>query len=57
MTLSRPIAKKMEKILVDIENGIPFTESEYWDDLIHLSVKGYDKMADLIFEQLQAHLG
>jgi lysophospholipase L1-like esterase len=42
--------------LVDLDKGIPYHGTEdvktLWDDLIHLTPDGYDRMASIIFQEI-----
>lgn len=38
--------------MVDLEAAIPYeAHSQYWADALHLTEKGYDKLAELIFSE------
>ena len=47
---------------VDLWNGLPFgslpaeEREKYWVDGVHMSPRGYDKMAGLIFDCLKQHI-
>ena len=49
-------------VYVDLWNGLPFGEllederKLYWIDALHMTPKGYDKMAGIIFDCLKQHI-
>jgi len=44
-------------VVVDKETAIPYgTKNELWDDSLHFSKKGYDRMGELIFQEIKSEL-
>eukprot|EP01130_Rhizamoeba_saxonica_P002390 TRINITY_DN1219_c0_g2_i6.p1 TRINITY_DN1219_c0_g2~~TRINITY_DN1219_c0_g2_i6.p1 ORF type:complete len:166 (-),score=35.13 TRINITY_DN1219_c0_g2_i6:45-542(-) len=52
-TFIREFAETRNNVLcVDIENLIPYGETDFWDDHLHFGEKGYDQMALHIFNEM-----
>jgi len=62
-TLVKQHASVDEMLLVDLEAGIPYPRAEaskgqtpaMWDDVLHLSKAGYDRFAELVYENLRLY--
>ena len=50
--------KSKNSLLIDIASRIPRTKNNtrLWDDGLHLTPEGYDKMGELVYQGIQRHI-
>lgn len=60
--LGKQTDEMKKTVLLDVERSLPYhslssaERKEIWDDGLHLTPKGYDRLGELIYETLRIHL-
>lgn len=60
--LGKPTDEMKKTVVLDVDRFLPYhslssaERKEIWDDGMHLTPKGYDRLGELIYEALQKHL-